>query len=84
MFPQEMEDIDWAGRDPEGPAEGTGLWAAYSTMVNGLKFSHKANSLSLFSVEAYDKMEADLVSTKERLMRILQSKDRKATVWLLN
>jgi len=49
-------------------------------MVNGLKFSHKANSLSLYSVEAYDKMEADLVSTKERLMRILQSNDRIATV----
>lgn len=30
--------------------------------------------------EAYDKMEADLVSTKERLMRILQSKDRKSTL----
>lgn len=30
--------------------------------------------------EACDKMEADLVSTKERLMKILQAKDRKATL----
>lgn len=30
--------------------------------------------------EAYDKLEADLVSTKERLMRILQSKDRRSTL----
>ncbi|CAL9133960.1 unnamed protein product [Musa acuminata var. zebrina] len=30
--------------------------------------------------EAYDKMQTDLVSAKERLMKILQSKDRKSTL----
>ncbi|MQL89238.1 hypothetical protein Taro_021815, partial [Colocasia esculenta] len=36
----------------------------------------------LEGTEAYDKMQEDLVLAKERLARILQSKDRKATVWL--
>ncbi|XP_072954431.1 uncharacterized protein [Typha angustifolia] len=31
-------------------------------------------------IDAYDKMQLDLVSAKERLMRILQSKDRKSTL----
>ncbi|OAY74640.1 hypothetical protein ACMD2_02381, partial [Ananas comosus] len=34
----------------------------------------------LEGTEAYDKMQEDLVSAKERLMKILQSKDRKATL----
>lgn len=34
----------------------------------------------LEGTEAYDKMEADLVSAKQRLMKILQSKDKKATL----
>ncbi|XP_010919048.1 uncharacterized protein [Elaeis guineensis] len=34
----------------------------------------------LEGTEAYDKMETDLVLAKERLMKILQSKDRKATL----
>ncbi|XP_020247888.1 uncharacterized protein LOC109825445, partial [Asparagus officinalis] len=34
----------------------------------------------LEGTEAYDKMEKDLVSTKEKLMRILQSKDKKTTL----
>lgn len=34
----------------------------------------------LEGIEAYDKMEADLVSAKERLMKILQSKDKKSTL----
>ncbi|WOL09642.1 IRK-interacting protein-like isoform X1 [Canna indica] len=34
----------------------------------------------LEGTEAYDKMQIDLFSAKERLMKILQSKDRKSTV----
>ncbi|KAL6638702.1 hypothetical protein ACP70R_023813 [Stipagrostis hirtigluma subsp. patula] len=34
----------------------------------------------LEGVEAYDKLQEDLVTAKERLMKILQSSDRKATV----
>ncbi|KAJ1701773.1 hypothetical protein LUZ63_001552 [Rhynchospora breviuscula] len=34
----------------------------------------------LEGAEAYDKMQADMVSARENLMKILQSKDRKSTI----
>lgn len=51
-------------------------WCISATMIIIAEFL-----LQFCNAEAYDKMQADMVSAKENLMKILQSKDRKSTVW---
>lgn len=84
MYLQEMEDRLVELEAMQKVLLGlTGLWASCSTVINEFKYSRNNHLSFPFSVEAYDIMETDLVSTKQKLMSILQSKDRKATVWSL-
>lgn len=66
--------------------EGTGsfsFWHSGAQLAYGIKllcFQTDIGFLYIVASEAYDKMQTDLVSAKQRLMKILQSKDRKSTV----
>ncbi|THU56731.1 hypothetical protein C4D60_Mb11t20290 [Musa balbisiana] len=66
--------------------EGTGsfsFWHSGAQLAYGIKllcFQTDISFLYIVASEAYDKMQTDLVSAKQRLMKILQSKDRKSTL----
>jgi hypothetical protein len=63
--------------------EGTGMLHSklWCWVYASLHFSMNPQSFGLiFVTEAYDKMQADLITAKENLTKILTSKDLKATV----
>lgn len=64
--------------------EGTGLLPFEKMMPNSiyspLTKQKDGSSNSIFLAEAYDKLQNDLILAKQRLAKILQSKDKKATV----